>query len=58
LNPLAKADTIEVAKVQVEAVVGIVKTACASLAGVSVEVAADVTVKIAHVVLEIIIVSD
>jgi hypothetical protein len=46
-----------VAKVQVEAVVGLIKATRKSLVGLSVQVAAEVKAKIAQVVIEIFIVS-
>ncbi|KAB5587800.1 hypothetical protein CTheo_8756 [Ceratobasidium theobromae] len=52
---LAKADTVDVVTVQVAAIVGLVKTACSSLFGVTVNVAADVKVKIAQCVVDLIV---
>ncbi|KAB5592335.1 Vegetative incompatibility protein HET-E-1 [Ceratobasidium theobromae] len=49
ISPLAKADIIDVINVQVAAIVGLVKIACGSLVGATVNVAANVKIKIASV---------
>ncbi|KAB5590196.1 transmembrane protein [Ceratobasidium theobromae] len=52
---LAKANTVVDATVEVTAIVDIVKNACAPLANVTLNVAADVQVRIAHIVVDILV---